>query len=267
MYASKIMICDCSVASPIKTRQGLVCGVCGVVSDEPMLESNQDFEQVSHYSNPILTKKDHNKVHPSINLTLTKLDQKVHMTKETKFMIIQRAYDLVDQAGNYIKATKIAFKEVFPHVDVGIDKFKIKRIKEKHTLENDCSINCLPNCSHSYNNNYVLKRKVKLQSIKKRFKESTVDEMCKKLKLSKSTYYRWSKVRYKHQTKDRLDDYLSRLKLITPEIHDFILRNHEKMSTKDMHVEILYKFHQKISVNGINKHIKKIKEIMESKNY
>ena len=208
MYASKNMRCDCSVASPIKTR-----------------------------------KKDHNKVHPSINLTLTQLDKKVHMTKETKFMIIQRAYDLVDQAGNYIKATKIAFKEVFPHVDIGIDKFKIKRIKEKHTLENTCSINCLPNCSHSYNNNYVLKRKVKLQSIKKRFKESTVDEMCKKLKLSKSTYYRWSKVRYKHQTKDRLDDYLSRLKLITPEIHDFIMRNYlPKICTLKFYTSSIKKF-------------------------
>lgn len=262
------MICDCSKPSVVRTRSHLVCKNCGVTSDEPLIEENQVIEEVSHFSNPILTKKNHNKVHPSINLTLTKLDKKVHMTNETKFMIILRAYELVDQAGNYIKATKIAFKEVFPHVDIGMDKFEVKKIKDKNSLENTCSINCLFNCSHSYNNNYILKRKIKLKSIRKRFEQNTIDELCEKIKLSKSTYYKWKKAKYKHETKDTLDKYLSRLKLITLEIHDYIMMNKNKLSTKELQIGILYNFYQTISISGINKHIKKVEELTaEKENY
>lgn len=256
--------CDCASAKYVRTREYYVCINCGVTSNEPILVDNQFFEEVSHFSNPILTKKNHNKVHHSINLTLTKLDKKVHMSQETKFLIITRAYDLVGQAGNYIKATKIAFKEIFPHVDIGLDKFEIKKIKEQNVLENSCTIHCLPDCPHSYNNNFILKRKLKLKSIKERFKGKTVDELCEKINLSKSTYYRWQRAKYKHKTKDRLDDYLSRLKLITLDIHDFIVMNKDEMNGTQLHFEILYRFHQKISVNAINRHIKKYNEILAS---
>ena len=244
--------CDCLYPYPMKTRQDIICGDCGVVLDK-IYENDMAFEKVAHLTNPMLQD-----IHPSINQTLSTLSQHINMKTETRIEIIDRANQIVGSGINYIEATQISFLEIFPNVNIGLMPKKEKQIKQR-IKENGKNGPKNPK-KHSKTNkriNQIEKMNTLIKKGKK--KDQTIIQIMKRARFSSSTYYRNKKL--KLLQKPKLNYYLpGKGAKITHDIHEFIFNNLDK-PLNQLRMEIKWDYGQLMDTSTIWYHIKNNKKI------
>lgn len=248
--------CDCKKPTITKTKEYTVCSTCGIVLDK-IYEDNVPFEKVSHFSNLII-----GDIHPTINRTLSELSEKIIMTFETRMDIIERAYQLVNSTVNYNMATKYAFSEKFPDINIELTTKNIEKIETQEKKRKNfivCGVHCFDVCSKSYKNKEILPRINKLKKILEngRKKGRKIDEILRHVKFSKTKYYKYRNITFTHIKKPTKQDLLSRSKKITPIISNHIISQQNK-TLNELKSDILYLFNTDIHLTTIHYHRKKI---------
>ena len=239
--------CDCGIPSLIKTNESLLCGKCGIIIDK-IYETEKLHKEISHFSSPII-----GVIHPSINKTISELSKLVEIKTDTRLYIIERA-NYLSKTVNYIEATKYAFQEFFPDIDLEMNKKYMKKLNRGKNNYEHIQAKSASNHSNNYSNRYLFNQIIKVKNLIKinRKKGKTIDETLSKIKFPRRKYFLYKNMDFINKKQKNRD------KKITLEISEFI-KNNCKLTLKELKHEILYRFFVDLHFTTIHYHKRKLR--------